>query len=238
MNDYRFRDDMTVELIKTDADDQFVIQTAKVSTLAEKTLHLADIEPFRFINFLMAGRHGSPFEHLGFTFYIECPIFVWREFMRHRIASYNEESGRYKQLRPIFYIPSTERNLVQTGKTGAYVFEPGSEEQYQETVESHKLAARGAYRLYEGLLEKGIAKEVARMTLPLNIYSSAYVTINSRSLMNFLSLRTKHTKEEGALFESTPQREIEMVAEQMEAIFAERMPATHQAFVANGRVAP
>jgi thymidylate synthase (FAD) len=85
------------------------------------------------------------------------------------------------------------------------------------------------------MLQQGIAKEVAREILPLNIYSSAYVTMNARALMNFLSLRTK---DENSHFPSYPQREIEMVAEQYEATFAELMPITHAAFIQNGRVAP
>jgi thymidylate synthase (FAD) len=233
-----FRSDVTVELIKSDADDQFVVQTAKVSTLAEKTLDLAEIDPHRFIAFLMEGRHGSPFEHLGYTFFIQAPIFVFREFMRHRIASYNEESGRYKQLKPVFYIPADDRNLQQVGKTGAYQFVPGTPEQIAAVGVGHRQASALAYKNYQELLDLGVAKEVARMSLPLNIYSSAYVTINARSLMNFLSLRTKRTKEQGAAFESTPQREIEMVADLMEAEFARLMPATHAAFDRLGRVAP
>ncbi|WP_204268146.1 FAD-dependent thymidylate synthase, partial [Escherichia coli] len=63
------------------------------------------------INYLMRDRHGSPFEHNSMTFYVQAPIFVFREFMRHRIASYNEESGRYRELRPVFYVPARERNL-------------------------------------------------------------------------------------------------------------------------------
>lgn len=234
----KYRSDMTVELIKTDASDLFVVQTAKVSTLAEKTLDLADIDPHRFIDFLMEGRHGSPFEHNHFTFFIQAPIFVWREFMRHRIASYNEESGRYKTLKPVFYIPSADRNMVQIGKTGAYKFVPGTQDQADGVQDAHEWVSRFAYTHYEDLLNLGVAKEVARMSLPLNIYSSAYVTMNARALMNFLSLRTARTKEQGAAFESTPQREIEMVADQMEAIFKEHMPATHAAFERHGRVSP
>ncbi len=77
----------------------------------------------------MRDRHGSPFEHNSMTFYVQAPIFVFREFMRHRIASYNEESGRYRELRPVFYVPAPERNLVQQGKPGAYEFVPGTPEQ-------------------------------------------------------------------------------------------------------------
>lgn len=86
----------------------------------------------------MRERHGTPFEHSIFTFYVKAPIFVWREHMRHRIASYNEESGRYRQLDPEFYFPNTSRNLQQVGKTGSYTFEPGTPEQYKITEEEFK----------------------------------------------------------------------------------------------------
>ena len=74
----------------------------------------------------MRDRHGSPFEHNSMTFFVRAPIFVWREHMRHRIASYNEESGRYRQLEPVFYVPDHRRPVVQVGKTGAYEFLAGT----------------------------------------------------------------------------------------------------------------
>ena len=153
----------------------------------------------------------------------------------HRIASYNEESGRYKVLEPVFYVPGPERKLVQIGKTGAYEFVDGTKEQYDTVVDATKEACRQAYAAYNRMLEAGVAREVARIVLPLNIYSSAYVTLNARSLMNFLSLRTKR---EGTHFPSFPQREIEMCAEKMEAFWSELMPYTYDSFNANGRVAP
>ena len=92
-----------------------------------------------------------------------------------------------------------------------------------------------AYAAYQAMLEAGVAREVARIVLPVTIYSSAYVTMNARGLMNFLSLRRKA---EESRFPSYPQREIELVAEGYETHFAALMPLTHAAFVANGRVAP
>jgi thymidylate synthase (FAD) len=187
------------------------------------------------INYLARERHGSPFEHTSMTFFISAPIFVFREFMRHRIASYNEESGRYRELKPVFYIPNQARNLIQIGKTGAYEFIPGTDEQFQVTVDAMKDAYTVAYDSYKKMLDAGIAREVARAVLPVATYSSMYVTMNARALMNFLSLRTSR---EGSHFPSYPQREIEMVAEKMEAEFAKLMPLTYQAFEKSGRVAP
>jgi len=169
------------------------------------------------------------------TFFISAPIFVFREFMRHRIASYNEESGRYRELRPNFYVPAKERKLVQIGKAGSYTFVDGTDEQYEITVNAIKDSCTLAYENYKKMLDAGVAREVARAVLPVGLYSSMYVTMNARALMNFLSLRTSR---EGSHFPSYPQREIEMVAEKMEQYFATLMPLTHGAFEKSGRVAP
>lgn len=233
-----FRDDVTVELVKSSASDADVIWAARVSTAGEQSIESLKEDPERsagLINYLARERHGSPFEHTSFTFFISAPIFVFREFMRHRIASYNEESGRYRELKPVFYIPSKERKLIQVGKTGHYTFEDGTPEQYELMVAEMKKAYIAAYDAYQRMLEAGIAREVARATLPVATYSSMYVTMNARALMNFLSLRTSS---EGSHFPSYPQREIEMVAEKMEAFFAEKMPLVHEAFNKSGRVAP
>ena len=233
-----FRSDVTVELVRASASDADVVFAARVSTAGEQSLESVDADPAAskgLINFLMRERHGSPYEHNSMTFYVQAPIFVFREFMRHRIASYNEESGRYRELRPVFYVPAPERKLVQQGKPGAYDFVDGTDEQYKITVEATKRACEEAYRAYQEMLAAGIAREVARTVLPVGTYSSMYVTMNARSLMNFLSLRTKHPE---SRFPSYPQREIEMVAEKMEAEWARLMPITHAAFEANGRVSP
>lgn len=233
-----FRSDMSVELIKASASDADVIWAARVSTAGENSLDDIGADPERskgLINYLARERHGSPFEHTSMTFFISAPILVFREFMRHRIASYNEESGRYRELRPVFYIPSPERKLVQVGKTGAYEFVDGTKEQYETMVAAMKRSYAESYRAYQEMLEAGIAREVARATLPVGLYSSMYVTMNARALMNFLSLRTKR---DGSHFPSYPQREIEMVAEQMEKYWADLMPLTYAAFNSGGRVAP
>ena len=233
-----FRSDVTVELVRSSARDADVIFAARVSTAGESTLEEIDADPERsrgLINYLMRERHGSPFEHNSMTFFVRAPIFVWREHMRHRIASYNEESGRYRELEPVFYVPDRSRNVVQIGKTGAYEFIPGDDQQYALIDTEMKSACEHAYSAYTSLLEAGVAREVARMVLPVSIYSSAYVTLNARSLMNFLSLRLKS---HDSRYPSYPQREIEMVAEHYEEAWSRLMPITHASFVANGRVAP
>ena len=236
-----FRSDVTVELVRHSASDADVLFAARVSTQGEQTLTAASSgqaagERDRgLINYLMRDRHGSPFEHNSLTYYVQAPIFVFREFMRHRIASYNEESGRYRELRPVFYVPGPERKLIQVGKPGAYDFADGTPEQTALVQSEIKEVCRSAYESYQRMLQAGVAREVARAVLPVTLYSSMYVTMNSRSLMNFLSLRTKR---EGTHFPSFPQREIEMVADKMEELWAPLMPLTSDTFSANGRVAP
>ena len=233
-----FRDDMSVELVKSSASDADVIWAARVSTAGDKSLEDMGADPAKsegLINYLARERRGSPFEHTSMTFFISAPIFVFREFMRHRIASYNEESGRYRELKPVFYIPSKERKLVQIGKAGAYTFVDGTPEQFDITVAAIKETCNLAYANYQKMLDAGVAREVARAVLPVTLYSSMYVTMNARALMNFLSLRTAR---EGSHFPSYPQREIEMVAEKMEAHFAKLMPITYGAFQKSGRIAP
>jgi thymidylate synthase ThyX len=404
----RFRDDVTVDLVKHSASDSDVLWAARVSTAGEQSLEELTKDPERskgLINYLMRDRHGSPFEHNSMTFFISAPIFVFREFMRHRVGwclagdtlitledpaggparqrtladlhrawypgtrrdlppvpdgadgadgadwvrcfdedalrarrtritdvmesgvkpllrittaagrtlrcsadhailtpagwrkagelttadtvladgpgtdgpgtgtavpdpvaaisgdgeemtydlsvagpwhnflaggivvhnSYNEESGRYRELQPVFYVPAEDRKLVQRGRPGKYEFVDGTPDQRKQTVTAMEESYAQSYAAYQELLAAGVAREVARATLPVGLYSSMYATCNARSLMHFLGLRTRH---ELARTPSFPQREIEMVAERMEAAWAELMPLTHAAFNANGRVAP
>ncbi|MFJ6836475.1 FAD-dependent thymidylate synthase [Streptomyces sp. NPDC091209] len=234
-----FRGDVTVELIKHTASDADVLFAARVSTAGEQSLEELQKDPERskgLINYLMRDRHGSPFEHNSMTFFISAPIFVFREFMRHRVGwSYNEESGRYRELEPVFYVPAEDRKLVQQGRPGKYEFVQGTPEQYGTVTAAMEESYRQSYAAYQEMLAAGVAREVARATLPVGLFSSMYATCNARSLMHFLGLRTQH---ELAKVPSFPQREIEMVGEKMEAEWARLMPLTHAAYNANGRVAP
>jgi thymidylate synthase (FAD) len=233
------RYDVTVELVKHSASDSDVLFAARVSTLGEQSLTELQKDPERskgLINYLMRDRHGSPFEHNSMTFLISAPIFVFREFMRHRVGwSYNEESGRYRELEPVFYVPGADRKLVQEGRPGKYTFVEGTPAQHDMVERVLGESYQQAYSAYQKLLAEGVAREVARAVLPVGLFSSMYATCNARSLMHFLGLRTQH---ELAKVPSFPQREIEMVGEKMEAEWARLMPLTHAAFNANGRVAP
>ncbi|MGW4895744.1 FAD-dependent thymidylate synthase [Kitasatospora sp. NPDC004240] len=237
--DPRFRSDVTVELVRSAAADSDVIWAARVSTAGEQSLEALGQEAEKsagLINFLMRDRHGTPFEHNSMTFFISAPIFVFREFHRHRSGwSYNEESGRYRELEPVFYVPGPDRRLVQQGRPGRYEFVEGTTDQHKTVTEAMESSYRESYERYREMLTAGVAREVARAVLPVGLFSSMYATCNARSLMHFLSLRTKR---ENAVVPSFPQREIEMVAERMEEQWARLMPLTHAAFEKHGRVAP
>lgn len=227
------------KIIQQIGGDESVIAAARVSVRGAESLDSWEtdtVEAAGLINFLMRNRHGTPFEHNLFTFYVQAGIFVFREFHRHRIGwSYNEESGRYKQLDPLFYVPGPERPLIQVGKPGAYEMVPGPPELHADVVQALAAVYETAYRTYETLLDAGVAREIARLCLPVGINSSMYATCNARSLMAFLSLRTD---DEAARIPSKPQYEIEQVARLIESEFARVMPITYNAFVQNGRQAP
>jgi thymidylate synthase (FAD) len=215
-----------VRLDEAMADDLSVVNGARVSFARHKTE--MDDSDAGLIRFLMRDRHGTPFEHNAFRFHIRAPIFVAREWFRHRVGSFNEFSMRYARATDDFYVPEAEDVRTQVGKPGAYSFEPVSDEVAETTREELRQVYETAYATYERLVELGVARELARAVLPVGAYTEFYWTVNARALMNFLSLRNS----------GNAQREIRRYAEACERFFAERMPVTHEAFVASGRTAP
>jgi thymidylate synthase (FAD) len=208
------------------ASDLSVVNSARVSFAKRK--EVMEESDAGLIRFLMRDRHGTPFEHNAFRFHIRCPLFVAREWFRHRISSFNEESARYHQLEGDFYVPAVEDVRSQVGKPGAYTFEPVDPEVAEGLRADLAEFYERTYRLYQELIDRGIAKELARSVLPMGTFTQFYWTVNARSLMNFLSLRAAETA----------QHEIRRYAEAIEPFFAELMPVTYEAFVASGRVAP
>ena len=185
------------------------------------------------INRLMKDRHGATFEHVIFTFVVQTPLFTARQMMRHRIASFNEASGRYKVLPATFYVPPPERPLRQEGKAMDYNF-VADDRLHPEIARELQRQARDQYDSYEWMLGRGCAREIARVVLGTNIMTEFMVSINLRSLFNVLSLRGK----EPGLFPSHPQYEISQVADHMEVAVARMTPICYDAFVSAGRVAP
>jgi thymidylate synthase (FAD) len=210
-NTIRVLDHGFVRLDDAMASDLSVVNGARVSFARHKTE--MDESDEGLIRFLMRDRHGTPFEHNAFRFHVRAPLFVAREWFRHRVSSFNEFSMRYAKATDDFYVPEPEDVRSQVGKPGAYSFEP-VEPELAETARE--------------LVELGVARELARVVMPMGAYTEFYWTVNARSLMNFVSLRAAESA----------QREIQRYAEACERFFAEKMPVTHAAFVASGRVAP
>ena len=208
------------------ASDLSVVNAARVSFARRKDVMEEADEGL--IRFLMRDRHGTPFEHNAFRFHIRCPIFVAREWFRHRIGSFNEFSMRYARATDDFYVPEPEDVRTQVGKPGSYSFEPVDAELAETTREELQAVYEAAYATYERLVEQGVARELARSVIPVGAYTEFFWTINARSLMNFVSLRAAETA----------QREIRRYADACERFFAEKMPVTHAAFVAANRIAP
>jgi thymidylate synthase (FAD) len=208
------------------ASDLSVANAARVSFARRK--EVLDEADEGLIRFLMRDRHGTPFEHNAFRFHVRCPIFVAREWFRHRIGSFNEFSMRYARATDEFYIPEAEDVRSQVGKPGAYSFEPVDPELAELTRDELRAVYEHAYSTYERLVDAGVAREVARCVIPVGAYTEFYWTVNARALMNFVSLRAAETA----------QREIRRYAEAVESFLAEKMPVTHAAFVANDRTAP
>jgi thymidylate synthase (FAD) len=208
------------------ASDLSVANAARVS-FARRKDELDDADA-GLIRFLMRERHGTPFEHNAFRFHVRCPIFVAREWFRHRIGSFNEFSMRYAKATDEFYVPEPEDVRSQVGKPGAYTFETVDPELAEQTRDEMRAVYESAFATYERLVDQGIAREVARAVLPVGAYTEFYWTLNARSLMHFVSLRAAETA----------QREIRRYAEAVERFLEREMPITHAAFVGNDRNSP
>lgn len=218
-----------VDLIDMMGGDASVCDAARV--LEEKEVIMLQPGDKELIYSMMEGRHGTPFEHTVFKFRIKLPIFVVREWHRHRISSYNEISMRWMKGQPDFYTPSPKnvRRIKEGAKKIDYQYEQVADRSITDLFcvtldEWH----RHSYELYEASLRSGIAPEQARYFLPNTFFTQMIWTVNSRALMNFLSLRN----EDHAMWE------IREYAKAVEQCFEEVMPITHEAFVKRGRRVP
>jgi len=211
--------DVGVELINVSATDEMVAMAAWVSNDMDSAERLEDVNRVRrLIAFLYRNKHMSPFEHGIFTIKVDVPLFVAREFMRHRTAAYNEVSGRYTEMLPRFYAGEVAR--VQQGKMGNYYFVDGTDEQTAFYLKSKERVLKLEWEVYQDRLAMGISKEQAREELPLSLMTQFYVTMSPRNLMQFLTLRN----------DSHALKEIRDVAVKMEEIFTEAMPITAQVY--------
>lgn len=212
-----FSSAITVKLIDTMGDDARIAEAARVSTkgLENKSDKIAGL-----VRALARENHTSPFEHSVMTVSVEAPIFVAREWMRHRTQSYSEISARYTQLQPKFYMPSRDRRIVQSGKALDYRREHGSTLQNVTVEHRHGWAADDAWTAYQHMLNEGVANEVARNVLPVSTYTQFWATANLGNWFKFLTLRDAPN----AL------AEIRQGAQQVDALIEELWPIAWRAF--------
>lgn len=207
--------------------DLHIVNNARVSFDQESEEFTA--KERGLLNFLMRERHGSPWEAVVFRFDVKVPIFVMREWARHRISSTNEQSARYSVMPDHFYIPEAEYVREQVGKPGSYSFEPITDPTVVDsTIELIEQTQRAAFDAYHQMLEQGVAKELARTVLPVGMYSRMKWTVNLRALFNFLSLRN----------DEHAQREIRDYAIAVEELAKQVVPVAFEVFEENGRVCP
>jgi thymidylate synthase (FAD) len=193
-------DNGLIELVDMLGDDRRVAQIARISYMSKDDPQKDE----QLIELLMKLGHESPFEHIVFTFHVKAPIFVARQWMRHRIASINERSGRYTKFnKDDFYIPDSNRME--------------SEKDKDEFIKS----IINSFEAYNKLLDSDVNKEVARLVLPLTLYTEWYWTINFRSLMNFLNLRA----------DTHAQYEIRQYAITIANIVKEKIPNSYKYFI-------
>lgn len=227
MTEITFKSDMDVELVESMGTDETVARAARVSTGRDQ-LEQGKIEGL--IKYLVREGHTSTLEHCTVTVRVHVPIFVHRQLMTHRTLSKNSESGRYKELEPVFYVPSEDRPLVNAG-SGAHpnlVHEApdprgfGMMSLSEFTQDVHRDLAEAAWDYYVQLTQEGVATEVARNVLPVSIYTSSYLTGNLLGWFNFLRLRNGD--------HGHPQYEIVEVAKKVEAIIEDLYPITYKAW--------
>ena len=213
----RILDSGFIRLTDSVGTDQTVVKTARVSYGNETKGAEAD---HKLLKYLLDNKHETPFEHLVFTFHIKCPIFVARQWFRHRIGSFNEISGRYVKLNTEFWVPLEWRSNNQENKQSSSDagFTPvEAEKLYRKYHSALDLSAM----IYEELLESGVAREQARGVLPLATYTEFYWTVNARSLFNFLRLR----------MDTAAQYEIQVYAKAILDLVQPIAPWTFEGFI-------
>lgn len=210
-----------IRLVDFMGSDNRVVSSARVSFGG---VSKGEEQDKRLIKYLLEHRHHTPFEHCYFQFHVCCPIYVARQWMRHRWGSFNEISARYTQVKDEFYIPAEFRGQDIKNRQGSVKADFDNEalrKLYEESVES-------SFATYNRLIEAGVAREMARGVLPVCQYTQFYWSVNARSLLNFLQLRT----------DGHAQYEIRVYADAIAKIFKEKMPWSWEAFEALDKTLP
>ena len=176
----------------------------------------------KLLFYLWTHQHHTPFEMAGFTIEVQAPIMVFREWHRHRTQSYNEMSGRYTTLPDLYYIPSTERLMAgKQSKSNKQSSEEGFTEKQAFDLRADIIyQTEQSRKMYEGLLEKGVSRELARLVLPVNQYSRMRASANLRNWLGFLRLR----------LDKAAQWEIREYSKAVGQLVAEHFPRTWSLF--------
>lgn len=225
----RTRSDVVVELDDMMGDQDKIVRAAKISTKGQAVQYMEDTDSGRFIRWLIREGHGSPFEHVVFSFYLEVPIFVSRQIVKYRHSSINEHSGRYSEFDVEAWVPEPERPLQQVGKTGEYKFVHLDAESTDRGIQAAQEVYQKAEEVYQELLDLGWAKEAARTVLPTGAYTRMYATMNLRSWLHFCAQRATAAPSHG-------QYEIAQVADKILDVLEEHVPDVVQQFKDGGYV--
>ena len=207
-----------VRLIDFMGGDQGVVDAARVSYGGKSKGADADR---KLIAYLLKHSHLTPFEHSLFKFHVRAPIFVARQWFRHRFAAYNEISLRYTEVKDEFYMPKNWRRQDQKNKQSSTL---SADLDQARLNDMFKKDIGSALATYKNMIGMGVAREMARMVLPVNLYTEFYWTVNARSLMNFVALRA----------DAHAQWEIQQYGLAMAKTFRNEMPWTYEAFLRHG----
>lgn len=219
-----------VRLLNVSGSDKSIVKHARTSTGLENE-DRTDADDKKLLFYLYKNRHTSPFEMAKIWLEVQLPIFIWRQWARHRMQNMNEVSARYTELPKQFYIPNAWRKQAVVGnKQSSFVplgdpWDPIITNYAlcteSQTATEHVTGFCGlAYDLYEQLIASGIAREQARMVLPLNIYTKMHVCFDLHNLLHFIRLRA----------DSHAQSEIQEYANAIGSLIADYFPWTWEAF--------
>lgn len=178
-----------VRLVDHMGSDLSIVRSARVSYNAEWRTGEDDGKDAKLINYLVKNRHTTPFESVSFTFEVKAPIFVFRQWHRHRTWAYNEVSARYTELPEEYYIPAIDI-ITEQSTSNKQMRTDVQNPHAQEIQDIMRAQNNGAFKAYLRLLELGCPRELARSVLPVATYSKMFGTVNLHNLFHFLGLRT------------------------------------------------
>lgn len=210
--------------------DERIVEAARISY---KSPSKGEEQDKKLIEYLYKNKHTSPFEMVKLTLNVKMPIFVMRQWVRHRMQNLNEVSARYTKLSDEFYIPKVWRLQDTSNKQGSiandelnpelefqdhnFIYDPLIKANINDAIINHN---SNAYSLYESMIKSGIAREMARMVLPVNIYTEIYSCWDLKNLLHFITLRE----------DSHAQAEIVEYAKAIKQILVELFPWTMEAY--------